>query len=48
MAENLLDRVEAIEQREVFRHFVVAEAQEMRHPVADDAAVGLVVVPTGG
>src|SRR6185437_9838595 len=38
-AKHLLDGVEAVDQRKIFGHFAVAEAQEVRQPVADDAAI---------
>src|SRR6185437_14624219 len=38
-AKYLLDGVEAVDQRKIFGHFAVAEAQEVRQPVADDAAI---------
>ena len=39
MTENLLDRVEAVEQREILDDLAVAEPKEVCDPVADHAAV---------
>src|SRR5512142_61304 len=40
MAEDLLDRIEGVDQCQVLDKFAVGEAEEMRDPVADDAPVG--------
>src|SRR3569832_772446 len=40
MAKHLLDRIEGVDQCQVLDKLAAREAEEMRDPVADDAAVG--------